>query len=132
VGKTKGEVYNYKKLSTKLEKVKMKLLGKYQPPLTDKYKDLLLAEGIDAKLSIDENEPPTAMGGDLNRTCLYVPEELYDKAVRIIKEYEDNDLLRQQKHSEELRSLLFVILKCAMIIVLILWWLGYKGILRLF
>ena len=103
--------------------INMKLLGKYDSAISTEYKDLLSDHSIEAKVDFDPENLPSAMATGLPRgmfsegialMCVYVPEESYNKAVNIIKDYETKKLSTQKGNLG--RVILIVIIVVVLIV----------------
>jgi hypothetical protein len=101
----------------------MKLLGKYESELATKYKDILSDYSIEAKVDFDPENLPQSMATGLSRglfaegialMCVYVPEDSYDKAVKIIRDYETQKLSTQKKN---IRPIILIV---AIVVVLVI------------
>lgn len=102
----------------------MKLLGQFPKKVANEYKELLLSDGIEVKIEGSANNNPF---GQLDSTfdSIFVPEESYEKAVGIIKDFEITNESQLKKDSKEANKALFYIL-LGVVLVMVLFRIFFK------
>jgi hypothetical protein len=96
----------------------MKLLGRFSRIVADEYEELLTTEDVD--VSIEDTVNTNERDKDLTLVTLYVPEESYEKAVSIIKNFEKKSEVQLNEDSREANRVMFNILMVIIFIVFLL------------
>lgn len=87
----------------------MKLLGRYPKKVASQYKDLLFSDGMEVAIEGTANNNPF---GQLDSTfdSVLVPEESYERAVAIIKEYEIKNEKQLKGDAKEANKIMLYVL----------------------
>jgi len=109
----------------------MKSLGKFNIRIANEYKKILSADGIEVKFLVTTKTGYPYIGSIDNgysMTGVYVSQESYDKAKKIIEDFEKNQLQEIDKNSEKLNLIYPRIMIMVGILLLFLFCMFYKQI----